>query len=351
MRQTIRFCRAPDGTQLAYATHGAGPPLVKASNWLTHLEYDWESPLWRHWMAGLGQGRMLLRYDERGGGLSDRDPRGLSMDAWVGDLETVVDAARFAEPFDLIGISQGAATAVEFAVRHPERVRKLVLYGGYAKGRRHRSRHEAEESDALVAAIRAGWGRPMPAFRRLFTMLFVPGATPEQMDWLDELMRISSSPEVAARIREARDSVDVVDVAAKVTVPTLVIHARDDALVPFEQGRILASLIPTARLVPLESANHILLEHEPAWPAFLSELAEFLGTGDTLSPAAGDDLSDREREVLELVAAGLSNEEIAERLVLSVRTVERHLSNIYAKLRVSGKAARAAAAAHFSRST
>lgn len=349
MSQTIRFCRTADGTRLAYAAHGSGPPLVKASNWLTHLEFDWESPVWRHWMSGLAQGRTLIRYDERGGGLSDRDPRELHMEAWVRDLETVVDAAGLDEPFDLLGVSQGAATAVEFAVRHPDRVRRLVLYGGYAQGRKRRSREAAEQSKALVAAIRAGWGQPMPAFRRLFTMLYVPGGTPEQMEWLDELMRVSVSPEVAARIREARDDVDVTDRAARVAAPTLVMHARDDALVPYEQGRLLATLIPTARLVPLHSSNHILLEDEPAWPAFLSELADFLGTGEAVPVMAAEDLSGREREVLELVAAGLSNDEIAERLVLSVRTVERHLSNIYVKLGVSGKAARAAAAAHFSR--
>jgi pimeloyl-ACP methyl ester carboxylesterase/DNA-binding CsgD family transcriptional regulator len=338
----IRFCVAPDGARLAYAVHGRGPPLVRVATWLTHLELDWGSPIWRHWLDRLGESHTVLRYDERGCGLSRAGLEELSVDTWVRDLEAVVDASGL-ERFALLGVSQGAAIAVAYAERHPARISDLVLYGGYARGRRGRG--QREEEDALVAAIRAGWTSDEPAYRHLFSMLFLPQGTPEQMAWYDELLRRTTSAEAAVRLFRARGAVDVVDTARSVTVRTLVIHARDDRVVPVEEGRLLASLIPDARLIVLDSANHILLADEPAWGQFLHEFREFLGTAN--APASStliDDLSPRELEVLELVAEGLTNQRIAKRLFLSVRTVEHHLSSIYAKLRLSGKAARAAAA-------
>jgi pimeloyl-ACP methyl ester carboxylesterase/DNA-binding CsgD family transcriptional regulator len=320
--------------------------MVKVANWLTHLEHDWESPVWRYWLEGLGHSHSVVRYDERGCGLSDWDIGELSLDHWVSDLETVVDAAGL-ERFTLLGISQGAAIAVVYAVRHPERVERMVLYGGYVRGRNHRG--DRQVAEALVAAIRAGWEDPNPAFRRIFTMRFLPEGTPEQMAWYDELQRRTTSTENAARLYEAWSDVDVSELAPRVDAETLVAHARGDAAVPFEQGRLLASLIPRARLLPLESVNHLLLPDDPAWPVFLSELREFTGARATPALEPVEELSAREHEVMELVAEGLSNEAIAARLCLSVRTVERHLSNVYVKLRVSGKAARAAAAARFSR--
>jgi pimeloyl-ACP methyl ester carboxylesterase/DNA-binding CsgD family transcriptional regulator len=349
VRQQVRFCTAPDGVRLAYAIHGSGPPLVRVATWLTHLEHDWESPVWRHWLEGLAQGRTLVRYDERGCGLSDRDPGELSVDVWVSDLETVVDAAGL-ERFALLGVSQGAAIALVYATRHPERITHLVLYGGYARGRKVRRPDERRQEDALIAAIRAGWDQPDAAFRRVFSLLFLPSGTPEQMAWYDELLRASASAETAARLYDARGDVDVLDAAPAVRTKTLVLHARDDRVVPVEEGRLLAALVPDARLVLLESANHILLEEEPAWQVFLSELHAFLGSARPREAASLADLSPRELEVLGLVADGLTNEAIAARLSLSVRTVERHLSNVYGKLRVSGKAGRAAAAARFSAS-
>jgi pimeloyl-ACP methyl ester carboxylesterase/DNA-binding CsgD family transcriptional regulator len=347
VNQQVRFCNGRDGISLAYAVHGRGPPLVRVATWLTHLDHDWESPVWRHWLDTLGRRHTVVRYDERGCGLSDSEVGELSLEAWVGDLEAVVDAAGL-DRFALLGVSQGAAIAVDYAVAHPERVTDLVLYGGFARGRRFRG--QAEEECALTSAIRAGWTKDDPTFRRLFSMLFIPEGTPAQMAWYEELLRTSTTADTAVRLFEARGELDVRDQAPEVRARTLVVHARDDRVVPVDEGRLLATLIPDARLILLESSNHILLADEPAWGYFVSELDAFLGTTPPLAvPTTAPDLSTRELEVLELVAAGLPNDAIAERLYVSVRTVERHLSNVYAKLGVSGKAARAAAAARFSR--
>lgn len=341
----VRFCTARDGARLAYAVHGRGPPLVRVATWLTHLERDWESPIWRHWLDRLGESHTVLRYDERGCGLSRAALEDLSVETWVADLEAVIDASGLRR-FTLLGVSQGAAIAVAYAARHPDRVSDLVLYGGYARGRRMRG--QGEQEDALIAAIRAGWASDEPAYRHLFTMLFLPYGTSEQMAWYDQLLRTTTSPDAAVRLFEARGEIDVVDAARSVSVRTLVVHARDDRVVPAEEGRLLASLIPDARLVELDSANHILLEDEPAWQRFVVELRHFLGVSQAPpSSALLSDLSRREVEVLELVAEGLTNDAVAQRLFLSVRTVERHLTSIYAKLRLSGKAARAAAAVAF----
>jgi pimeloyl-ACP methyl ester carboxylesterase/DNA-binding CsgD family transcriptional regulator len=346
LEQQIRFCAARDGVRLAYASHGRGPPIVKAPNWLTHVEFDWKSPLWRPWLEALGKTNQVIRYDERGAGLSDWDVGDFSLDAWVADLEAVVDAAGV-ERFTLLGLSQGAQIAIAYAVLHPERVSHLVVCGGYL-GREDVTAAEREEGEALDALIKIGWGQANPVFRRVFTTLLVPGATPEVMDWVDELQRVSTSPENALRFSKAFQSIDVTELAPRVQAATIVFHAQDDQMIPFAEGRRLATAVPNARFVPLEGRNHVFITEEPAWQMFLVELRGFLGIPAGASSNELGALSGRELQVLELVADGLSNEEIAARLYLSTRTVERHLSNVYKKLGLSGKAARAAVAARVS---
>lgn len=344
LHQQIRFCRSADGTRIAYATVGSGPPLVKAANYLTHLEHDWNGPVWRPWLESLAQHHTLVRYDERGCGLSDRDVTEYSLEAWVQDLEAVVEALRL-ERFPLLGISQGASVSVAYAVKHPEKVSHLLLYGGYARGRFNRNLTEEEllQAETMINAIRIGWGQENPAFRQLFTTMQIPEGTEAQKEWLNELARISATPENAATMERAFYQIDAVDLARQVTVPTLVLHSRADAGVPFEEGRLLAALIPGARFVPLDSPNHILLESEPAWTRFLAEVHAFLGTGQEDRPAAGaprlfPELTPRELEVLELVAQGVSNEAIATALVLTPKTVRNHISSIYSKLAVNSRA-------------
>ena len=258
---------------------GHGPPLVKTGNWMTHLEYDLESPIWRHLYLELAKIRTLVRYDARGNGLSDRTVDDISFDAFVRDLETVVDAAKV-ERFALFGISQGCAIAIDYAVRHAERVSHLILYGGFAIGRNKRARSapEREEAAAMLTLMRVGWGKENPAFRQLFTSQFMPGATKEQADWYNELQRITVSPEVAARFTEAVGETDVTALLPQVRVPTLVMHARDDARVPFDAGRRMAAAIPGAQFVTLEGCNHLFLETEPAFGQFLEHTRSFLAS-------------------------------------------------------------------------
>jgi pimeloyl-ACP methyl ester carboxylesterase/DNA-binding CsgD family transcriptional regulator len=351
VKHETRFCKSFDGVGLAYAIDGNGPPVVKASNWMTHLDYERQSPVWRHWVRELSRGRTLIRFDERGCGLSDRQFEGTpTLDTFVGDLAAVVDAAGL-ERFTLLALSGGGAAAIAYAVQNPERVSRLVLYGTWARGRYRRDAGEIERARLLGELIRVGWGGTVPAFRQVFSSMYIPSAGEEQKRWYDELQQASSSGETAARLWESRNRTDVTEMAASVAQPALVLHARRDAAVPYEEGRRLASLLPDARFVTLESDNHILQEAEPAWGVFLSEVRAFLSDDEPAAAPASDlsDLSRREQEVLTLVAAGLSNEQIGERLFLSTRTVERHLSNVYAKMRLSGKSARAAAAARFSR--
>lgn len=275
--QQIRFCRTGDGVTLAYACSGSGPPLVKAANWLTHVDHDWRSPVWRHWLVELSRRHRLVRYDERGCGLSDWEIEPPTFESWVLDLETVVDEAGL-DRFPLLGISQGASVAVAYAARHPERVTRLVLYGGYAQGRLARARNVRDKRlhELQVELASLGWGQDDAAFRQVFTAQFMPDASKELWRAFNDLQRNTTSPENAARVLDLAGSTDVVEAARQVRAPTLVLHARDDHRPPFEQGRLLASLIPDSRFVALESKNHILLADDPAWPVFLAEVESFL---------------------------------------------------------------------------
>ncbi|HSD28737.1 MAG TPA: alpha/beta fold hydrolase [Vicinamibacteria bacterium] len=274
-RQEVRFCTAPDGVRIAYATVGQGPALVKTANWMSHLEHDWKSPLWRHLARELSRDFRLVRYDQRGNGLSDWNVEDFSLDACVGDLEAVIEAAGL-ERFALLGVSQGSRVAIAYAIRHPERVSHLVLYGGAARGWKHRPVGAREARAGLQALIREGWGRDTPAFRQVFTTLFMPEASPEQAAWFNELQRASTSAENAVRLTEATGAVDLTGRLASVRAPTLVLHATQDAMVGLDEARLLAAGIPGARFVALDSQNHLLLDDEPAFARFLSEVRGFL---------------------------------------------------------------------------
>jgi DNA-binding SARP family transcriptional activator/pimeloyl-ACP methyl ester carboxylesterase len=281
-KQDIRFCMTADGVRIAFASAGKGPPLVKCANWLNHLEFDWQSPVWRHMLRELSADFRLIRYDERGNGLSDWKVDDFSYEALVRDLESVVDAAGL-DRFPLLGISQGCAVAIGYAVRHPERVTRLVLHGGYAKGWRARGNpSEIAKREAMQTLVLEGWGQENPAFRQIFTSWYIPDGSPEQWRWWNDLQRISTSPENAVRLMTDLGKIDVSHLLAQVSVPALVLHSVNDAAVPFASGRDLATSIPGARFIPLDSSNHLILDHEPAWPRFLEEIRAFLHEdGDT----------------------------------------------------------------------
>jgi pimeloyl-ACP methyl ester carboxylesterase/DNA-binding winged helix-turn-helix (wHTH) protein len=277
VRQEIRFCRSADGVEVAYATSGDGPPLVKAAHWMSHLDYDWESLVWRHWLQELSQRHRLVRFDERGSGLSDGNVDEVSLETKVADLEAVVDACGL-ERFDLLGLSGGGPASVAYAARHPERVHRLVLYGAFVRGRMARAgtAEEKREAELMVELAELGWGRDDPAYRHVFALQFMPDGTQEQWAAFDELQRRTATPASAARILAATADLDVTALAPRVQAPTLVIHSRGDRRAPLAEGRSLATLIPDSRLVVLDSLNHILLHDEPAWARFVDELNAFL---------------------------------------------------------------------------
>jgi pimeloyl-ACP methyl ester carboxylesterase/DNA-binding CsgD family transcriptional regulator len=335
--QRIRYLRTPDGLQLAWAEAGHGPSLIKASHWLSHLEYEWESPVWRHWIRFFADNFHFVRWDERGCGMSDWNVGELSLERWIQDLEAVIDAAAAPKPFALLGISSGAAVCVAYAARHPERVSHLLLYGGYARGWAHRGLPEGErEYYAIVEVARAGWGRDNPAFRQVFTSRFLPGGTEEQIAWLNELCRKTTTGALAGELLLARAQVDVTGDLSGVRAPTLVIHARDDAVCPIQEARFLAAGIRGAQFVELDSKNHILLENEPAWARFKDVVLDFMGLPAERAGEASafTSLSPREREILGLITEGLGNAAIGERLAISEKTVRNHISNVFDKLGV-----------------
>jgi pimeloyl-ACP methyl ester carboxylesterase len=263
--------------RIAYSVIGRGYPLVKAANWLNHLEFEWNSPIWRHWIQELSRRHLLIRYDERANGLSDWNVAELSFDAMLEDLESVVEAAG-ADRFALLGISQGGAVAAAYAARHPDRVSHLVLYGAYARGWQLRGNpHDEESRRAMSTLMRLGWGTEHPAFRQLWTSIYIPEATTEQWEWFNQMQRISTSSENAARLFEEWGRIDVTGALPHIRVPTIVFHCEHDRAVPFEEGRRMASAIPGAQFVPLPSQNHLVLADEPAWGLFVEEVGGFLG--------------------------------------------------------------------------
>ena len=335
--QRIRYLGTPDGVRLAWAEAGTGPMLVKAANWLTHLEYEWESPVWRHWIRFFSDHFRFVRYDERGCGMTDWKVGDLSVERWVEDLEGVIAAADPQGPVALLGISQGGPICVAYAAKHPERVSHLVLYGAYARGALRRD-DPARESfyRAMIDLVRLEWGSENPTFRQVFTSRFIPGGTDEQLGWFNDLCRKTLTAEIAAELLEARGMLDVTAMLGEVQTPTLVLHARGDVVAPIAEGHILAAGIPGAQFVELDSKNHILLENEPAWERFCDEVLEFMGLrGSThTEDRAFSSLSSREREVLTLMTEGLGNAQIAYRLSISEKTVRNHVSNLFDKLGV-----------------
>jgi len=340
VQQQIRFCKSAGGAQVAFAVSGDGPPLVKVANFLTHLEFDWRSPVMQPWLLDLGRGRTLLRYDPRGCGLSDRNAEDLSLETWVADLEAVVDAAGL-ERFALFAHSQGGAIGIAYAARHPERVSHLILLGGWPRSvmKRDLTPAQMEEMRMLVKLAGIGWGLDNPAYRQVFTSLLIPDSTPEQSRGFSDLERMCTSAKCAAQIFSSVGKFDVMELAPQVKCPTLVMHARSDAMVPFEEGRLIAGMIPNARFVLLEGRNHFLLPHEAAWKEFFEELRGFLPDG---APSQGtgifSTLSDREAEVLGLIAQGIDNAQIAARLDLSEKTVRNHITHIFEKIQVESRA-------------
>ena len=339
LRQEVRFCTGADGTRIAVASIGVGPPLLRAAHWLSHVEHDLDSPVWRPWLRELSRRHAYIRYDQRGCGLSDRSFDVLTLDALVDDLEAVVDQLGL-DRFPLFGMSQGSAVAISYAHRHPQKVSHLVLVGAYARGALRRAANEIErlEAQTLVNLIRVGWGRDNDAFRQVFTNQYLPEGTATQHRWWNDLERLTATPEMAARTLEMFHHIDISDRAAALRVPTLVMHVRRDARVPFDEGRRLAALIPGARFVALDSANHVLLEGEPAWPVFFEELNAFLGPGSAATAETATGLTPAEAAVLELVGRGLDNHAIARRLGKSEKTVRNQVSAILGKIGVRTRA-------------
>ncbi len=277
LTQTVRFASAPDGHELAVATVGDGQPLVKVANWLTHVDKDWDSPIWRHWNSELGRRFRYVRYDARGCGLSNHvldHSRLTDLDLWVDDLEAVIDGAGL-DQFVLFAMSQGCGPAMAYAASRPNRVSHLVLLGGYSRGMKRRDDAAAAEADINVEMIRTGWGGRNPAFRSFFTTTLIPNATTEHVRWFNDLQAETTTTENAMLLERAFHEQDYSELAKRISVPTLVVHAEDDMAVPYDEGRRLASLIPDAEFVTLASANHVLLSDEPAWPDFLHHLDRF----------------------------------------------------------------------------
>jgi len=341
--QQIRFCTSRDGTRIAYATCGAGPPLVCVAGWTRHLELDWDSPVYRPWLSLLTRRHTLTRYDMRGCGLSDREGVEFSFEKLIEDFEAVIEATGL-EQFVLFGSTPGAAIGMTYAVRHPERVSRLVLYAGYVRNRLASTPtpQQMEEAQARLKVIELGWPNDTPAYGQFYASLHIPDASAGQFQSFTDLVRRTTSPANAAALLQVFYRIDVREIVPRVRCPTLVLHPRGDSIIPFEQGRLVAGLIPGGRFVPLESRNHILLETEPAWQQFVEALDDFLPAAPTKPAGLGgtplDQLTTREHEVLELVAQGLDNDAIGKQLHISKHTARNHVSAVLGKLGINSRA-------------
>lgn len=339
MKQQVRFCTSSDGVRIAWSVTGAGAPLVMSASWLTHLEHQWDSLAWRPWLEHFSQSNALLRYDSRGCGLSDRAVGDVSFESWMRDFEAITDAAGF-DRFAILATCQGGPIAVEYAARHPERVSKLVIYGSYARGlaKRSDSPEQAKKARVLLDMLQLGWGIDNHAFLLLWASLFQQAGSQEHLRSWSEQMRLSTSAEMAARLLEITFNTDARKAAAQVRCPTLIINTDRDPMVPIEEGRILASLVPGARFVQLSSKNHMLLPKEPAWNRLVTEVEGFLAEPETPRPVNSRtrfaDLTVRERAVLTAIAAGLGNAEIAVQFDLAEKTVRNHVTRVFDKIGV-----------------
>ena len=338
-QQQIRFCQSRDGTRIAYAICGNGPPMVWLGHYMRHLDLDWQNPIWRHWLAFLSRRHTLIRYDFRGCGLSDRDGVEFSLDRHVEDLEAVVEAAAL-DRFALFAMQGGGPKASVFAANHPHRVSHLILYGALTRGRLADAPapQRIEEAETRLKAIELGWNDDLPAYDQFFVSLQIRDASLEQKRALNALLRETLAPKHAVALLRSYWQADVRTILPRIECPTLVMHARGDPTIPFEEGRKVAALIPGARFLPLETRNHILLEGEPCWPQFMQAFEEFLPAPRNETADCLAELTPRERDLLELVAQGSNNNEIAARLNISVKTVRNHLSTIFSKLRASTRA-------------
>lgn len=336
--QEIRFCRSRDGTRIAYATCGEGPPLFRTGHTFSHLELEWDCLAWQHWLDLYTEGHTLVRYDMRGTGLSDRDCAEFGFERHLEDFAAVVAASGY-ERFDVVGMTGGSGLGVAHAARNPAHVTRLFVYAGYIRGRlaRAQSAEQREETELLLKLIEVGWGQDNPLFRQLFTYQFIPDGTPERLRSINELMRHSASASSAARLLRGFFNSDVGEEAARVTCPTRVLHGRDDHRIPFEQGRALAALIPGARFTPIDSRNNILMPDEPGWAIVQREFREFFARRANPQGPAIDGLTARESSVLEALAQGLDTEAMAVRLGMSEKTLRNHLSTIFGKLGVANR--------------
>jgi len=337
MRPQVRFCTSYDGTRIAYAITGEGPPLVRAPHWFSHLEHDWTNPAFQPWVEDLSKRYSFLRFDQRGCGLSDREVPEISPEAHVRDLECVVDAAGF-ERFAIFGASQGSAFAIAYAARHPERVSHLLLYGGFARGWAKRgSPTEILQRETQVRLIELGWGGDEPSFRQVFTTQFMPDASLEVIRAFNDMMPLTSSAKTAAEIFRTNGDINVEVEARGLRCPTLVAHGTGDLRIPFEEGRRLAGLIPQAAFLTLETRNHLMLRDDPAWRKLLDAIVEFYPPRRLKGADGFPQLTARERDVLELIAQGLDNAQIAARLALSEKTVRNNITHIFDKIQVENR--------------